>query len=102
MARGQVFERLIPNEKPKRNGFDLSFANNFSTKFGTLTPVLCKEVIPGDTFNIESAFGLKLMPMYFPVQTRMRARLHFFYVRNRNPRKNWKKFLRGDKNVVMP
>lgn len=102
MARGQVFDRLIPTEKPKRNGFDLSFANNFSTKFGTLTPVLCKEVIPGDTFNIESAFGLKLMPMYFPVQTRMRARLHYFYVRNRNLWKNWKKFLRGDKNVVMP
>lgn len=102
MARGQVFDRLIPTEKPKRNGFDLSFANNFSTKFGTLTPVLCKEVIPGDTFNIQSAFGLKLMPMYFPVQTRMRARIHFFYVRNRNLWKNWKKFLRGDRNVVMP
>ena len=102
MARGQVFERLIPTEKPKRNGFDLSFANNFSTKFGTLTPVLCKEVIPGDTFNIDSAFGIKLMPMYFPVQTRMRARVHYFYVRNRNLWKNWKKFLRGDKSVVMP
>ncbi len=102
MARGQVFNQLAPVEKPKRNGFDLSFANNFSTKFGTLTPVLCKEVIPGDTFNIKSTFGLKLMPMYFPVQTRMRARLHFFYVRNRNLWKNWKKFYRGDKNVVFP
>ena len=80
MARGQVFERLIPNEKPKRNGFDLSFANNFSTKFGTLTPVLCKEVIPGDTFNIESAFGLKLMPMYFPVQTTFLAGRNYINV----------------------
>lgn len=102
MSRGQVFEQLVPTAKPKRNGFDLSFANNISLKFGQLTPVFCKEVIPGDTFHIQSTFGLKLMPMYFPVQNRMRARLHFFYVRNRNIWTNWKKFYRGDKGVVMP
>lgn len=102
MARAQAFDKLVPTNKPNRNPFDLSFANNFSTQFGRLTPVLCKEVIPGDTFKIKSAFGLKLMPMYFPVQTRMRARLHFFYVRNRNLWKHWKQFYRGDQNYEMP
>lgn len=102
MSRSQAFNQLIPTNKPNRNSFDLSFSNNFSTKFGTLTPVLCKEVIPGDTFKIDSAFGLNLMPMVFPVQTRMRARLHFFYVRNRNLWKHWKQFLRGDSSFDMP
>lgn len=68
----------------KRNSFDLSFQNNLTMKFGALYPVFCKEVIPGDTFKITPTFALEFMPMVFPVQTRMRANLHFFYVRNRN------------------
>lgn len=81
-----------PN-RVNRNTYDLSFANNLTTKFGQLTPVFCKEVLPGDTFNIRSAFGLQFMPMAFPVQTRMRADLHFFYVRNRNLWKDWPDFI---------
>lgn len=66
-----------------RNTFDLSFQNNFTAKFGYLYPVFCKEVLPGDTFKIRPTFALEFMPMVFPVQTRMRANLHFFYCRNR-------------------
>jgi Capsid protein (F protein). len=66
-----------------RNTFDLSFQNNFTAKFGYLYPVFCKEVLPGDTFKIRPTFALEMMPMVFPVQTRMRANLHFFYCRNR-------------------
>ncbi|MDM8268198.1 major capsid protein [Barnesiella viscericola] len=66
-----------------RNTFDLSFQNNFTAQFGYLYPVFCKEVLPGDTFKIRPTFALEMMPMVFPVQTRMRANLHFFYCRNR-------------------
>lgn len=99
MAR-DVFKQEIPVNKPKRNNFDLSYQNNLSFNFGQLVPVMCKEVIPGDTFHIDSAFGLRLMPMKFPLQTRMRAHLKFFYVRNRNIWKNWKKFLRNKGDSV--
>lgn len=99
MAR-DVFKQDIPVNKPKRNNFDLSYQNNLSFNFGQLVPVMCKEVIPGDTFHIDSAFGLRLMPMKFPLQTRMRAHLKFFYVRNRNIWKNWKKFLRNKGDSV--
>lgn len=78
--------------KPKRNAFDLSFQNNLTMKLGTLYPVFCKECLPGDSFMIDADFGLKFLPMPFPLQTPMRATMHFFYVRNRNLWKNWMDF----------
>ena len=82
-----------PVNHPKRNVFDLSFQNNLTMQIGGLYPVFCKEVIPGDSFSIKPVFGLRFMPMTFPIQTRMRANLHFFYVRNRNLWQDWQDFI---------
>lgn len=95
-----LFQGYVP--KPKRNVFDLSFNNNFTTKFGQLTPVLCKEVIPGDSIKIDTAAGLRLMPMAFPVQTPMKAYVHYFYVRNRAIWKDWQDFITGTKKDLVP
>ena len=65
--------------QPKRNTFDLSFQNNLTMEFGKLYPVFLKEVIPGDSFRIQPTFALRMLPMVFPVQTRIKANLHFFY-----------------------
>ena len=86
----------------KKNAFDLSESNNLTLKIGQLVPVYCREVLPKDTFDIDANFGLRFMPLNFPVQSRMRADIHFFYVRNRNLWKNWKNFITNTKDVVMP
>lgn len=86
----------------KKNAFDLSESNNLTLKVGQLTPVYCREVLPKDTFDIDADFGLRFMPLNFPVQSRMRADIHFFYVRNRNLWKNWKNFITNTKDCVMP
>lgn len=96
------FKITPPPLDPKRNSFDLSFANNLTMKIGDLVPVMCKEVIPGDTFTIDPKFAIRFMPMQFPVQTRMRADLHFFFVRTRNLWKNWRKFIGDTHGVVHP
>lgn len=93
MAQNPFNKSDIPNPNLNRNAFDLSFANNLTMNFGGLYPVFCKPVIPGDTFKIKSAFGLRFLPTLFPVQTRMRADLHFFYVRNRNLWDEWQNFM---------
>lgn len=80
-------------EEPKRNTVDFSFQNNTSTDFGSLRPILCVPVIPGESYRIKPTFGLKFMPMVFPVQTRMKASIHYFYVRNRNLWKDWTDFI---------
>lgn len=90
-------------EKPNRNTFDLSFQNNLTMEFGKLYPVFCKEVVPGDSMRIKPTFGLRFMPLVFPIQTRMQANLHFFYVRNRNLWKDWPDFIgRTKKDLVLP
>lgn len=82
-----------PKVSIKRNTFDLSFKNNLTLNFGNLYPVLCKPVIPGDSMRIDTAFGLRFMPFSFPIQTKIRADLHFFYVRNRNLWDDWQEFI---------
>lgn len=89
-------------EQPKRNIMDLSFQNNLTTQFGKLVPVFCKEFIPGDSFSITPTFSLKFQPLVFPIQTRMRAHLHFFKVRNRNLWKDWEDFIAKNKENLDP
>lgn len=90
-------------KQPKRNVFDMSFQNNGTYNFGTLYPVFCKEVIPGDSVSIDTTFALRFLPLAFPIQTSMKANIHFFYVRNRNLWDNWKKFItHTDNDVVFP
>lgn len=89
-------------EKPNRNTVDFSFQNNLTAKFGALYPCLCTPVIPGDSLSIKPTFGLKFMPMTFPVQTRMKASIHYFYVRNRNLWKDWPDFIGKTKDGLVP
>lgn len=89
-----VFKRFTEVvNKPNRAPYDLSFQNNLTMKFGKLYPVFCKEVLPGDSFKIQPTFNFNFMPLVSPVQTRMKATLHFFYVRNRP---QWKDFMDWD------
>ena len=98
-----IFTRTNEYVQPvKRNTFDLSFQNNLTMQFGKLYPVFVQEVLPGDSFKIKPTFALEFMPMVFPVQTRMRANLHFFYVRNRNLWKDFPDFIANTKEVEPP
>lgn len=78
-----------PNNKVGRNTFDLSFQNNMTFNFGGIYPCFVGEVLPGDHFKIDTTFGLRFMPTAFPLQTRMRADIHYFYVRNRALYDDW-------------
>lgn len=89
-------------DKPNRNNFDLSFQNNFTLNAGNIVPVFCKEVIPGDSFKIDPTFGIRAMPLVWPIQTRMKCYLHFYYVRNRNLWKDWPDFIGGTKQNLVP
>lgn len=89
--------------KPNRNVFDLSHQNNLTCNMGKLVPVLCQPVYPGDSVKIDPSFGLRYMPQVFPVQTRQRASIKFYYVRFRNLWKDWMDFIGKTKtDLTMP
>lgn len=94
----------ISNERVRdinRNTYDLSFQNNLTMKFGALYPVMLAEVLPGDTWKIKPTFALEFLPLVFPVQTRMKANLHAFYVRRRTLWKDFMDFM-GDNGENVP
>lgn len=64
----------------RRNNFDWSHDNNFTTALGRITPVLCELCPPNSSLKIKPTYGLQFMPMMFPVQTKVKAFLSFFRV----------------------
>lgn len=66
--------------KPSRDGFDLSFKENFTAKAGELLPVLAKEVLPGDTFKINLKAFTRTQPVNTAAFARIREYYDFFFV----------------------
>lgn len=66
--------------KTSRNGFDLSKKNAFTAKIGELLPVYCKEVMPGDKFNINLQAFTRTMPVSTAAYTRIREYYDFYFV----------------------
>lgn len=79
----------------KRNNFDLSCEKKLSTQFGRLTPILVEEVLPGDSFKVNTEIMVRLAPMLFPVMHRVNAYVHYFYIPNRLLWDNWEDFITG-------
>lgn len=66
--------------KTSRNGFDLSFKKNFTAKAGELLPVMVKEVLPGDSFNINLKSFTRTQPVNTAAFARIREYYDFFFV----------------------
>ena len=67
----------------KRNAFDLSFINSFTAKVGTLTPCLCRKVMPGDILSDGINFNVELPPLAAPFRGKIDACFEAFFVPNR-------------------
>lgn len=74
----------------KRSTFDWSKTNNFTTALGRITPVYCEQCPPNTSLRIKPQFGLRFMPMMFPVQTNLKAYLSFYKVPLRTLWKDYK------------
>lgn len=75
--RGAIFQ-TVPSRKISKSGFPLSYCNNFTTDIGRLTPVMCQDVIPGDTFRLNDVIMVRFMPMLSPVMGRINCTLRYF------------------------
>ena len=88
MAQNVFDATFDANNRIDVNSFDWSHVNNLTTNFGRITPVFCELVPAKGSLRINPEFGLELMPMVFPVQTSMFARLNFFKVTFRSMRES--------------
>lgn len=65
----------VPVKVQKRSGFDKSFQNLFTSKVGTITPILVDELIPNTRVNLKAAISAALPPL--ASDTFMRCKLKY-------------------------
>lgn len=83
----------------KKAKFNLSHERKLSFRMGFLTPILCQEVLPGDSFKLESTEHLmRMAPMIAPPMHRVKASVHHFFIPNRIIWNEWEDFITGGKN----
>lgn len=78
----------------QRSRFDMSFGNKTSFNVGDLVP-LCRpiEVLPGDTFSIDTSKVVRLQTLLKPVMDNLYLDIYWFFVPNRLVWKHWKEFM---------
>lgn len=74
--------KQIPDVKSdlKKHNYDWSHTYNFTANMGKIIPVFCEQMPAGSSIKINPTFGLKFMPMAFPVQSKIKAYLSFYRV----------------------
>ena len=87
----KIFSK-IPIDVPNRSGFDMSFENMLTMKVGTLTPILCEEVLPNETYSLGYLGQVQLPPMATDFYGRVDMRLEAFFVPNRVVWGGWQNF----------
>ena len=90
----------------KRNVFDLSHERKFSMNMGDLVPFFNEEVVPGDTFKMNTEIFMRLAPLVAPIMHRVNVFTHFFFIPHRLVWDNWQDFITGgedgDSKPVFP
>lgn len=81
--------------KVRKNKFNLSHEHKTTTEWGKLTPFYLQEILPGDSFRVDTEMMIRLAPLMFPTMHRVNIYTHFFYVPNRILWKDWEDFIRG-------
>ena len=82
---------VTPTISAPRSRFDRSFAHKTVFNAGWLVPYYWDEVIPGDTFNLNSTIFARLSTPAFPIMDNMVLSTQFFFVPYRQLWTNFRK-----------
>ena len=62
---------------------------------GQLIPVMCDEVVPGDTFKIGNQVVIRFQPLVAPIMHEVNVYTHYFFVPYRLLWDDWEEFITG-------
>lgn len=88
---------MIPRADVPRSAFNMQKGLKTTFDAGPLVPVLCEEVLPGDTVNLRMTSFVRLSTPIFPIMDNLHLESFFFFVPNRLVWANWVKFM-GEQN----
>lgn len=86
----------------KRNTFDRSHHQVTTSDFGKLIPICCREVLPGDKWEIDPQVFIRLFPLAAPTYGYIKCRVHTFFVPNRIMWKEWDNYISGKSSQIPP
>lgn len=87
----------VPAADIQRSTFDRSFSLKTSFNAGQLIPILCQEVLPGDTMKVTTSKVVRLQTLLKPILDNLYIETYYFYTPNRILWKHWKEFC-GENN----
>lgn len=90
-ANGRFSE--VPSANIKRSSFDRSFSHKTSFNVGELVPIFVDEVLPGDTFSVDTSKVVRLQTPITPVMDNLFLDTYFFFVPSRLCWEHWKEFM---------
>ena len=76
-----------------RSTFSIGQTHKTTMYEGDLVPVFIREVLPGDTFSVDTSLLIRMATPIFPVMDNAFIDLYFFYVPNRIVWNHWKEFM---------
>jgi len=84
---------MVPRADIPRSRFSMQKTLKTTFDSGFLVPIMCEEVLPGDTFNVNVTMFGRLATPIFPVMDNLHLDSFFFFVPNRLVWTNWVKFM---------
>lgn len=87
--------QVVRQNRPGRSVFDLSYEKKFTCDMGQLIPVLCEEMVPGDSFKIGNHMVIRFNPTVAPFLHEVNAFVHYFKVPLRILWDDWEDFISG-------
>lgn len=81
--------------RPARSAFDLTYEKKLTCDMGQLIPIMCDEVVPGDTFHIGNEIVIRFQPMVAAIMEEVNCFIHYFFVPYRILWNLWESFITG-------
>lgn len=88
---------MQPNTNIRRSTFDMSHSHKTTFNTGDIVPIYLEEILPGDTFKIQTNFVIRMSTPIKPVMDNAFVDLYFFFVPNRLVWEHWQDFMGENK-----
>lgn len=84
---------LNPTANIKRSRMDISHSVKLTCNAGKLVPFELKEILPGDTFDINTSILARMQTLTVPLMDDLYIDTYYFFVPNRILWKHWQQFM---------
>src|SRR5688572_3852164 len=84
---------MVPRTDVPRSSFTMRRTHKSTFDAGYLVPIMCEEVLPGDSFRCRLTAFARLATPIFPFMDNLYLETFFFFVSNRLTWSNWQRFM---------